>query len=53
MKTALKSIAALLLLASAAACNTIEGAGEDISSIGNAASETARDVKDGSSEPEG
>ena len=29
-----------------AACNTIEGAGRDLSSAGKAVSETARDVKD-------
>jgi predicted small secreted protein len=28
-----------------AACNTIEGAGRDLSSAGKAVSETARDVK--------
>jgi predicted small secreted protein len=28
------------------ACNTIEGAGKDVSSAGKAVTETARDVKD-------
>lgn len=30
----------------AAACNTVEGAGKDVSSAGKAVSETAQDVKD-------
>jgi len=39
----------LLLLAATAAiaiaaCNTVEGAGEDVSSAGNAVSDTARDA---------
>lgn len=28
------------------ACNTVEGAGKDVSSAGKAVSETAKDVKD-------
>jgi predicted small secreted protein len=36
------AIAAAMLLA---ACNTIEGAGKDVSSVGKAVSSTAKDVK--------
>ncbi|HYC76869.1 MAG TPA: entericidin A/B family lipoprotein [Planctomycetota bacterium] len=38
---------AAVLLASlfAAACNTVEGAGEDIESVGEATSEASRDVR--------
>jgi len=45
MRFALKLItaAALGLLAG---CNTIEGAGKDLSSAGKAVNDTARDVKD-------
>lgn len=36
---------AIMTLATLAGCNTIEGAGRDVSSVGKAVSETARDVK--------
>lgn len=38
-------IAAALASMSVAACNTVEGAGKDVSSAGKAVSETAKDVK--------
>lgn len=41
-----KLIAILLFTGSVAACNTMEGAGEDIESGGEAISEGARDVQD-------
>jgi predicted small secreted protein len=40
------AIAALLLAMSVSACNTMEGAGEDISAAGGAMSDTAEDVED-------
>ncbi|GGE21058.1 entericidin, EcnA/B family protein [Polymorphobacter glacialis] len=42
----LNVIAAIALLGLLAGCNTIEGAGRDLSSAGKAVSETARTVKD-------
>ena len=38
--------AALALLALLAACNTIEGAGRDISSVGKAMTKSAQETKD-------
>ena len=38
-------LAALATSLSVAACNTIEGAGKDVSSAGHAVSDTAKDVK--------
>jgi len=38
-------LAALAASLSVAACNTVEGAGKDVSSAGKAVTETARDVK--------
>lgn len=38
-------VAAIATLGLLAACNTIEGAGRDLSSAGKAVSETARTVK--------
>jgi predicted small secreted protein len=48
MKRILQISAWLLVLGSMAfiaACNTVEGAGKDVSSAGNAISDTASDVK--------
>lgn len=44
MKTAFAALA-FLLAASAAACNTVEGVGEDITSAGEAIDQTAEDNK--------
>jgi predicted small secreted protein len=38
-------LAALAASLTVAACNTVEGAGKDISSAGKAVTDTARDVK--------
>ena len=38
-------LATLAASLSVAACNTVEGAGKDVSSAGKAVTETARDVK--------
>ncbi|PLR18792.1 entericidin EcnA/B family protein [Caulobacter zeae] len=38
-------LAALAASLSVAACNTVEGAGKDVSSAGQAVSDTARDAK--------
>lgn len=38
-------LAALAASLSVAACNTVEGAGKDVSSAGRAVSDTAKDVK--------
>ncbi|AYV45896.1 entericidin EcnA/B family protein [Caulobacter flavus] len=38
-------LAALAASLSVAACNTVEGAGKDVSSAGAAVSDTARDAK--------
>lgn len=38
-------LAALAASLSVAACNTVEGAGKDVSSAGRAVSDTANDVK--------
>ncbi|MFY8144632.1 entericidin A/B family lipoprotein [Caulobacter sp. BE264] len=38
-------LAALAASLSVAACNTVEGAGKDVSSAGKAVTDTARDVK--------
>ena len=45
---AMRTIVAIALIAASmalAACNTIEGAGRDVSSAGHAVSDTARDAK--------
>lgn len=42
----IKLLAILMLTGSVAACNTMEGAGEDIEAGGEAVSEGARDVQD-------
>lgn len=44
MKIALIAIAAIASLG-ISACNTVEGAGKDVSSAGKAVSKTANDVK--------
>jgi len=44
MKTAFAALA-FLLAASAAACNTVEGVGEDLSAAGQAIDQTAEDNK--------
>jgi predicted small secreted protein len=49
MKTYGEKIALAAVLAAAAlvsACNTVEGAGRDVKSAGDAIEDTARDVKD-------
>lgn len=38
-------LAAIAASLSVAACNTVEGAGKDVSSAGRAVSDTAQDVK--------
>uniref|UniRef100_B0T262 Entericidin EcnAB n=1 Tax=Caulobacter sp. (strain K31) TaxID=366602 RepID=B0T262_CAUSK len=38
-------LAALAASLSVAACNTVEGAGKDVSSVGGAVSDTAKDAK--------
>ncbi len=43
MKTAFAALA-FLLAASAAACNTVEGVGEDVSAAGNAVDKAAEDA---------
>jgi predicted small secreted protein len=40
-------VSALAALLALAACNTVEGAGEDISGAGSAISNTAEDAEDG------
>lgn len=42
----IKLFAIVLLTGSVAACNTMEGAGEDVEAGGEAVSEGARDVQD-------
>jgi predicted small secreted protein len=48
-----KSVSALLIAAAMivsvglSACNTVEGAGKDVSAAGSAVSDTAKDVKQG------
>ncbi|RYZ11023.1 MAG: entericidin A/B family lipoprotein [Alphaproteobacteria bacterium] len=44
MKTAFAALA-FLLAASAAACNTVEGVGEDVTAAGTAIDKTANDAK--------
>lgn len=46
MKKIALSLAALMTLASVAACNTVEGVGEDVEATGEAVSEASRDVRD-------
>lgn len=48
MKTTTQKVALALTLAAAAlvsACNTVEGAGRDVKSAGDAIEDTARDIK--------
>lgn len=45
MRKSLMTVAVLLAGLAVAACNTVEGAGEDVSSAGKAVSKTANDVK--------
>lgn len=45
MKKSVLAAAALAMGLLVAACNTVEGAGEDVQSAGNAVSKTAEDVK--------
>jgi len=44
MKTT-TAVLSILLIAGLAACNTVEGAGEDVEASGEAIGETARDVE--------
>lgn len=46
MKKIFLSFAALLTVAAVAACNTVEGVGEDVEATGEAVSEASRDVRD-------
>ena len=46
MAWAFGMIAAMLITMAVSACNTMEGAGEDISAAGGAMSNTAEDVED-------
>lgn len=46
MKKIALSLAALMTLASVAACNTVEGVGEDVEATGEAVSEASREVRD-------
>jgi predicted small secreted protein len=46
MAWGLGAVLALLLAMSVSGCNTMEGAGEDISAAGGAMSDTAEDVED-------
>ncbi len=39
--------AAMIVSVGLSACNTVEGAGKDVSAAGGAVSETAKDVKEG------
>ena len=45
MTKTILTAAALAMGVLVAACNTVEGAGEDVQSAGNAVSKTAEDVK--------
>lgn len=40
-------VAAMALSIGLSACNTVEGAGKDVSAAGSAVSDTAKDAKDG------
>jgi len=46
IRTLSLGILATMLLGTALACNTTEGAGKDIENAGDAIKDTARDVKD-------
>ena len=46
MRKSVIVIAALAAALGLSACNTVEGAGKDVSSAGKAVSSTAKDVKD-------
>jgi predicted small secreted protein len=45
MRTALITTLALVVGLSLSACNTVSGAGRDLSSVGKAVTQTANDVK--------
>ncbi len=45
MRKTLITAAAMLVGLSLAACNTVSGAGKDVSSVGKAVTKTANDVK--------
>ena len=45
MKTAFAALAFLLAAASAAACNTVQGVGKDVSAAGGAIDDAAEDAK--------
>ncbi|MBN8605337.1 MAG: entericidin A/B family lipoprotein [Caulobacterales bacterium] len=45
--TPLVALAALIGAGSLAACNTVEGVGEDVQQAGDAIEETAQDANDG------
>ena len=46
INTTMKTVLALALCGAAlAACNTVEGAGKDVSSAGHAVTDSARDAK--------
>ena len=46
MKKISLALAALLTLGTLAACNTVEGVGEDVEATGEAVSGASRDVRD-------
>jgi len=50
IKTPLIALAALFAAGSLAACNTVEGAGEDIQAAGQAIEQTAQETNDGNPE---
>lgn len=47
IKTPLIALAALFAAGSLAACNTVEGAGEDVQAAGQAIEQTAQETNDG------
>jgi predicted small secreted protein len=47
IKTPLIALAALMAAGSLVACNTVEGAGRDIQTAGDAIEETAQETNDG------
>ena len=50
VKTPLIALAALFAAGSLAACNTVEGVGEDVQAAGKAVEETAQEANDGNPE---
>lgn len=46
LSATLRTLLALLVIAGVSACNTVEGAGQDIKAGGQVISDTAEDVED-------